>query len=311
MHGEKHSQCDYLARVPDMNGMVQVVPATARELITSLPASSWKKRPSQLHSAGPGLARFFRYHPISLSRMHSSVDRTPNVVLPQVSPPASAWRLQAPFWLMAAGFAALVFVDGPVARLNLTTDLPKTVVQWLNQAETFGNGAGVVFFFVAVAALDPRRTRCVVRLACATWGAGIAANVVKLTIGRCRPYLWIQGNPESTSTWEQFQGLLPLGLNEHEWQSFPSAHTATAFGLAFGLSTIYPQGRRLFIGLAAMVACQRVAGDMHYVSDTLFAAAIAWCVARGLYGDTPLARRFTAWERRIGAASPVVDRRAA
>lgn len=291
--------------------MVQVVPATAREPTTSLPASSWKKRPSQLHSADHGLARFFRYHPIPLSRMHSSVDRRPNVVLPQISSPARAWRWQTPLWLTAASFAALVFIDGAVARLNLTTDLPKTFVQWLNQAETFGNGAGVVFFFVAVSALDPRRARCVVRLACATWGAGIAANVVKLTIGRCRPYLWIQGNPESTSTWEQFQGLLPLGLNEHEWQSFPSAHTATACGLAFGLSALYPQGRRLFLGLAAMVACQRVAGDMHYVSDTLVAAAIAWCVARGLYGDTALARRFTAWERRIGAASPVVEHRAA
>lgn len=243
--------------------------------------------------------------------MHLSVDHRPNVVLPQVSPTVRAWRRQTPLGLVAAGFAALLFVDGPVARMPLTFDLPKTVVQWLNQAETFGNGAGVVFFFVAVAALDPRRARCVVRLACATWGAGIAANIVKLAIGRCRPHLWLQGDADATSTWEQFQGLLPLGLNEHEWQSFPSAHTATACGLALGLSALYPQGRRLFLGLAVMVACQRVAGDMHYVSDTLFAAAIAWCVAYGFYGDTALARRFTAWERRIGAASPVVERRAA
>ena len=231
--------------------------------------------------------------------------------MPQVPSSAGVWRWQTPLILVAAGFAALAFIDGPAARMHLTVDLPKTVVQWLNQAETFGNGAGVVFFFVAVAALDPRRARCVVRLACATWGAGIAANIVKLTIGRCRPYLWLQGDYEATPTWEQFQGILPLGLNEHEWQSFPSAHTATACGLALGLSALYPQGRRLFLGLAAMVACQRVAGDMHYVSDTLFAAAIAWCVARGLYGDTVLARRFTAWERRIGAASSVVERRAA
>ena len=243
--------------------------------------------------------------------MHSSVNRRPDVFLPQVPSSAGVWRWQTPLILVAAGFAALAFIDGPAARMHLTVDLPKTVVQWLNQAETFGNGAGVVFFFVAVAALDPRRARCVVRLACATWGAGIAANIVKLTIGRCRPYLWLQGDYEATPTWEQFQGILPLGLNEHEWQSFPSAHTATACGLALGLSALYPQGRRLFLGLAAMVACQRVAGDMHYVSDTLFAAAIAWCVARGLYGDTVLARRFTAWERRIGAASSVVERRAA
>lgn len=212
---------------------------------------------------------------------------------------------------MAAGLAAIAFVDVPVGRMHLTVDLPKTVVQWLNQAETFGNGAGVVFFLVAVAALDSRRARCLVRLACAAWGAGIAANVVKLTIGRCRPYLWLRDNPDATGAWQQFQGLFPLGANEHEWQSFPSAHTATACGLAFGLSALYPHGRRLFLGLAAMVACQRVAGDMHYVSDTLFAAAIAWCVAYGLYGDTALARRFTAWERRVGAASPVVERRAA
>ena len=37
-------------------------------------------------------------------------------------------------------------------------------------------------------------------------------------------------------------------------QSFPSAHTATAVGLALGLGSLYPQGRRYFAALAALAA---------------------------------------------------------
>ena len=62
-------------------------------------------------------------------------------------------------------------------------------------------------------------------------------------------------------------------------QSFPSAHTATAVGLAIGLSWMYPRGRWLFAVFAALVACQRMQSCAHYLSDTLFGATVGFLVA--------------------------------
>lgn len=217
-----------------------------------------------------------------------------------------------PLMLLLGGLAAIPLVDEAAARADLPALLPRGVVQMIFHAEMFGDGAAVLFLFAAVWALDPPHRRGIVRLACATWGAGLAANVVKLTLGRVRPHHWL-GQGADGSAWSQFTGLLPLGTNGTVLQSFPSAHTATAFGLALGLAAMYPQGRKFFLLLAGLTACQRVIGDMHYVSDTLVAAALAWCVAGALYGDTRIARRFAAWERRTGArlALPPVERRAA
>jgi membrane-associated phospholipid phosphatase len=57
-------------------------------------------------------------------------------------------------------------------------------------------------------------------------------------------------------------------------QSFPSAHTATAFGLALCLASLYPQGKGWFFTLASLVAMQRMVAGAHYLSDVLAGAAI-------------------------------------
>lgn len=227
------------------------------------------------------------------------------------SPQPKAWLV--PACLIVAALAAIPLVDAAAARADLHTGLPRIVVQLVNQAELFGDGAAIVLVFAAVWALDPIGRRKLVRLMCAAWGSGIAANIVKLCIARERPYQWLAHGADG-SAWSQFTGWFPFGTAGNALQSFPSAHTATAFGLALGLSACYPQARKYFLTMAALTACQRVIGDMHYVSDTLVAAAVAWCVAAALYGDTKLARRFTSWERCTGAPAPLlpaVQRRAA
>jgi undecaprenyl-diphosphatase len=131
------------------------------------------------------------------------------------------------------------------------------------------------------------------RAIAAILAAGCGANLVKLLISRSRP-----GSTDLAhlASWQTFSGWLPLGANGSGWQSFPSAHTATAVGLAWVLYSLYPHGRWLFAALAAAVAAQRVLGSAHFPSDVLAGAAVGWWCACGVLkaGIT------TGAERKIG-----------
>src|SRR5436190_14833733 len=152
--------------------------------------------------------------------------------------------------LAVLSLAAVLLIDGRLARAVPRDFLPAFAAVMIDHSEVFGDGCGVMFFLAGVWLLDPNRRRCLPRLALACWGSGIAANVVKLCIARPRPYQWIADTADGTSA--SFGSWFPLASQGTAWQSFPSAHTATAVGLAIGLSVLYPRGRVLFIGLAAL-----------------------------------------------------------
>jgi membrane-associated phospholipid phosphatase len=214
-----------------------------------------------------------------------------------------AIALRWPLLMFVLGSAAIATVDGPIARYDFPNSAPRQLMAVVNHAEVFGNGVCVVFFLTAVWLLDPARRRMIPRLACASWGAGIAANLVKLCVTRERPYRWLETGAATIG--EQFGGWFPLAGNPSMHQSFPSAHTATAVGLALGLTALYPRGGKLFGLLAALVAMQRAAGDMHFVSDTLFAAGIALLTGLALYRWPPLVRAFERFEAAAAAADAV------
>ena len=56
---------------------------------------------------------------------------------------------------------------------------------------------------------------------------------------------------------------------------FPSAHAATAVGLAIALGVLYPRGRWLFIAFAFLAGLQRIEAQAHFASDVLAGAAVA------------------------------------
>lgn len=210
-------------------------------------------------------------------------------------PKRGIWiALRWPLLLFALGAIAIPTVDRPMAVQDFHTTLPRFVAQVVNHTEMFGSGAGVPFFLAAVWMLDPARRRMLPRLACASWGAGIAANLVKLCVTRQRPFYWI--GVGSGGIGEQFGDWFPLAGNGSANQSFPSAHTATAVGLALGLTALYPRGGRFFGALAALVALQRSVGDMHFISDTLFASGLAMLVCLVLYRYPGCARAFERFE---------------
>src|SRR5207248_2115420 len=75
-------------------------------------------------------------------------------------------------------------------------------------------------------------------------------------------------------------------------QSFPSGHTTAAVAFGLALAAVFPRGRRLFATLTALVALQRIECGAHYLSDTLFAASLAWVIHVAVFDSGPLCRWF-------------------
>lgn len=219
--------------------------------------------------------------------------------------------IPVPLFFFALAAAAVPTVDAPLARMRVFQHLSDSLTAAVDRIETFGHGVGIVLILTAVWCLDPARRRMVPRLAAAALASGLSANVGKLLVARMRPYYWID---QGTGLSNQFLGWLPLGSNPSLEQSFPSGHTAAAFGLALGLSSLYPQGRALFLTTAALVAVQRVMFDAHYVSDVLTSCGLAWLIVRSLF-CLPVAARFfgkieQAGEPPVADSSPAVRRAA-
>jgi len=107
---------------------------------------------------------------------------------------------------------------------------------------------------------------------------GLTAQLLKL--------LFFQGTPRPVRYFE-LKGIdfeLPLvpGVEVHMWKSFPSGHTAAAFGVFFGIS-LFLRSRILqfLLFIAALgVAFSRIYLSQHFLIDTLGGAVF------GLAGGT-------------------------
>jgi undecaprenyl-diphosphatase len=181
-----------------------------------------------------------------------------------------------PVLLCFLGLAAL-WIDVPVARLARDGSFAK-LRELFENLEPFGHGAGVAAIALAVYCLETRhRRRNTTGILLAAIGSGLAANLLKLVIRRDRPW---DIAAEVTHGLETFGGLFPsLGGPSHA-QSFPSAHAATAMGLAVALASFYPRGRHVFYALAGATAVSRVIAPSHFVSDTLAGLALGVVIGR-------------------------------
>ena len=178
-------------------------------------------------------------------------------------------------------------------------------------SEVFAHGFGVLACIAVAVALDPRGWRVGPRLLIGAFGAGLLADLCKLQVARVRPKF---GSADIGTVSETFLAFLPwrnpealaVPLNNHV-RSFPSGHTATAVGFAIVLSTLYPRGRWLFAVFAVLAGMQRIEAGMHYLSDTLAAAAIAFLVGAAVCGRTRLNGWLQRIENRTPAASQAVE----
>ena len=125
------------------------------------------------------------------------------------------------------------------------------------------------------------------------------ANLGKLVVARTRP----NDFDFAGGVWSTFGGWAPILTSgdlgealDHSVQSFPSGHTATAVGLAIGLSRLYPRGKWLFSFFAVLAGMQRIQVGVHYLSDTLAGAALGCLVGAICQDPRLLGRVFDRWE---------------
>jgi membrane-associated phospholipid phosphatase len=109
----------------------------------------------------------------------------------------------------------------------------------------------------------------------------IVGELVKWTAGRGRPFVGGQANAFNFTPF--------VGTEAHA--SFPSAHSITAFALAFAVAAIWPRWRGLMIAYALLIAFTRLVLLAHHPSDVVAGATIGiigvmgvryWFAARGL-----------------------------
>lgn len=188
-----------------------------------------------------------------------------------------AWRSLFVLGLFAsAALFALLVLDGRVAVYTLNHSPPVLLAELIALSEPFGNGLSVLLVALLIWRLDPARLRKVPRLLAMAVGAGVMADTLKLFVGRWRP---ITGQFDPADAARSFVGWLPLFDVPSAEQSFPSAHTATAVGLALALGWLYPRGRWLFLAAPLLVGMQRIVYGSHFVSDVFVGAAVGWSVA--------------------------------
>lgn len=202
--------------------------------------------------------------------------------------------------------AALMLADIGIVTYVQAHSLKGDIRKLLDVSEAFAHGWGVLMILTTIAVLDPSNRCRLPRLIACAFGSGLVTVWAKLLLPRLRPNV-MDLSRTAWDSFEQARQLASAGLEQmasRDIQSFPSGHAATAVGLAFGLSWLYPQGRWLFALFAVLASAQRVHSLAHFPSDTLAGAAIAAAVAGLCLSERGLGPWFSRWERRhVGNAT--------
>jgi undecaprenyl-diphosphatase len=99
-----------------------------------------------------------------------------------------------------------------------------------------------------------------VAVVAAVIGTGIVAMILKVIVGRARPYTGEIGFSPFT-----------FGSAHASW---PSGHTTSAFAFAIAVGMAFPKLRWPMLALAALVGFSRMVLDKHYLGDVIMGATI-------------------------------------
>ena len=172
------------------------------------------------------------------------------------------------WWLDPLAFA----LSRPEHQLSPLTGVTSVV-------ERFGEPVGVALVCLMIWTLDRLRRRAVLRLLVAVLIAGTVAAVMKLVIGRERPRV-VDGRTV-------VRGPQWPGATKDD-PSFPSAHATVSFALAQILSQLYPHGRAVFIGLAALCGFARIYGGVHFLTDVFTGSWLGWELGKLVWNSKTL-----------------------
>ncbi len=132
---------------------------------------------------------------------------------------------------------------------------------------------GGIGFLIAWCLRNVHWQRLILAAMIASTLAGMTVNISRLTTGRTRPRaLAEQGwyGPKQGEKWL---------IGEADFNSFPSGHTATAFGFAGVFLFAALEWGLLAIALASAVAISRILLGAHHPSDIITAATVALGIA--------------------------------
>ncbi len=177
--------------------------------------------------------------------------------------------------------------DLAVAAFHETKILPGDFRRVVTLSEVFAHGFGLTAIVVSIWLFAPDLRRYLIRLAlCGVLASGVA-QLVKQMCARLRPVAYrnlahqLELPDSVTATWTELDQPLHAGQVGISYfvQSFPSAHSAMAVGVAAGLCCLLPRGRWLFIVFAILACYQRIQSQAHWTSDVFAGAAIGMLVA--------------------------------
>jgi membrane-associated phospholipid phosphatase len=202
---------------------------------------------------------------VAIAIAQSGEWREPRALLPS----SRVWprsRAAIIFITIGAIVVALIwrFLDEPATAFaeRVQSDATEELIRYLNRFGGGMNPAMVIGFFVIAGFAYQSRRWVAYGIAMALSGAlaGILVQLVKLTVGRSRPELW-------------------LGAFHHartSASSFPSGHTVGAFALGGVLFLASPSRtmRVIALLLALAVGISRILAFRHWTSDVAASALI-------------------------------------
>ena len=189
-------------------------------------------------------------------------------------------NLRILFFGTICAVVAFIFLDHPLGTWLRQGPFSKDIRKMIDCGELFGHGTGFLVVAALIYFLDQANRRNIPRVVACAFLSGMASVLMKMVVCRVRPRAF-----DFSCTIDQtFMGWAWLYERSSGYQSFPSAHTATAVGLAIALSWLYPQGRKLFVFFAIWVAFQRMVCEAHYLSDTICGGTLGFLVGRTIIG---------------------------
>ncbi len=223
-----------------------------------------------------------------------------------IQPPQHRWQRSGRLLLIALAIAvcglAATAVDHPLSASLRQWKLPGDLAKAINLSEVFGHSLGVAAILTSAWLLSPERRSAVWGAILITLVCGLAANALKAGWVRVRPHSldrirvaepgehdFLSGAPNPRLA--DGRELVPVRLRDSRQRSFPSGHAATAWGLALGLTLVFPRGRWLFALFAALASLQRITSGAHFPTDVLAGAALAFAIT-ALLLQLPCSRRW-------------------
>jgi undecaprenyl-diphosphatase len=166
---------------------------------------------------------------------------------------------------------------------------------WLDAAmgaiSISGTASAVWLVLASVAMMRPRHRA-------AAWRLYLTLLLCFVTVDLVLKPTFARSRPVSVRAYEGARAVPPLPRS----LSFPSGHTAAAFGAAVSMSRMWPQGRVVWWLLALLMGYSRIYVGHHYPLDVVGGAIVGVLVALWVLGGRHPATYSAASERLAAGA---------